>query len=89
MSSKARAFHRGPGRSTVSAASVLRTTSRRNGRMRTAQQRRTSVRVAHRDDGPRAQPVDEGGGEVDVLVERPPAVRAHTVTGERGMDERR
>jgi len=44
MSSEARTFRRGPQRSTVNAASVLRTTSRRNGRMRTAQQRRTSVR---------------------------------------------
>jgi hypothetical protein len=44
MSSEARTFDRGPRKSTVNAASVLRTTSRRNGRMRTAQQRRTSAR---------------------------------------------
>ena len=44
MSSEARTFRRGPQRSTVNAASVLRTTSRRNRRMRAAQQRRTSVR---------------------------------------------
>jgi len=44
MSSEARTFHRGARRSTVDAASVLRTTSRRNRRKRTAQQRRTSVR---------------------------------------------
>jgi hypothetical protein len=44
MSSEARTFHRGPERSKNNAASVLWTTGRRNGRMRTAQQRRTSVR---------------------------------------------
>jgi hypothetical protein len=44
MSSEARTLHRGPRRSKVNAASVLRTTSQRNGRMRTAQQHRTSVR---------------------------------------------
>jgi hypothetical protein len=44
MSSEARTFDRGPQRSKVNAASVLRTTNRRNGRMRTAQQRRPSMR---------------------------------------------
>ena len=44
MSSEARTVPRGPRRSKIKAASVLRTTSRRNGRMRTAQQRRPSVR---------------------------------------------
>ena len=44
MSSEARTFRRGPRRSTVNAASVLETKSRRNGRVKAAQQRRTSVR---------------------------------------------
>ena len=44
MSYEATTFRRGPGSSKVNAASVLRTTSRRNGRIRTAQDRRTSVR---------------------------------------------
>jgi hypothetical protein len=44
MSSEARTLHRGPRASKINAASVLRTASRPNGRMRTAQQRRTSVR---------------------------------------------
>jgi len=44
MSSEARTIQRAPRRSKVNAASVLQTTRRRNGRMRTAQQLRTSVR---------------------------------------------
>ena len=44
MNTQARTLPRGSRRSKVNTASVLRTTSRRNGRMRTAQQRRTSVR---------------------------------------------
>ena len=43
MSSEARTFQRGLRRSTVNAASVLETKSRRNGRVKT-QPRRTSVR---------------------------------------------
>ena len=44
MRSEARTFQRGPRRSRINAASVVRTTSRRNGQARTAQQRRASVR---------------------------------------------
>ena len=44
MSSEAKPFHRGPRSRKLNAASTLRTTSRRNGRMRTSEQRRTSVR---------------------------------------------
>ena len=44
MSSEARTVQRGPRRSKINAGSVLQATSRRNGRVRTAQQRRTSVR---------------------------------------------